>query len=43
LPLPNLFSENLIDISAMPDIMNFHSPRAFIDPVNNPVTLGSMR
>ena len=43
LPLPDLFGKNLIDVSTMPDIVDFYVVRAFIDSVNDPVTLGSKR
>jgi len=43
LTIKDHFGKNLIDLSTMPDIVDFDNARAFIDAVYDPVTLGSKR
>ena len=40
---PDLFGKNFIYVSAVPDIVDFHGARVFIDSINDPVTPGAKR
>ena len=42
-PLSDLIGKNLIDVSSMPDIVDFNGAGFFIYAVNDPVALGSKR
>ena len=42
-PLPDFFGKNLVDVPAMPDIMNFYAAGDVVDTVNHPIALGSKR
>jgi hypothetical protein len=40
---PDFFGENLIYVPAVPDIVDFHGARVFVDTINDPVTPGAER
>ncbi len=42
-PPSDLFSENFVNVPAVSDVMDFNRTRVLIDPINNPVALGTMR